>query len=191
VAVHPDALDIPHRWKQPRVVFVNSMSDLFHAQVPTPFIKQVFEVMAETPRHTYQLLTKRPKRLARLADELPWPSNVWMGVTVENAVTRWRADELRKVPAACPLHQRRAAARAAAGPRPRGDRLADRGRGERPAASGRLRDRGWPTSAISAPQPGTAYFFKQWGGARPKSNGRQLDGRTWSEMPSPRVPIQV
>jgi len=100
VSIHPEALDVPLRWRQPRVVFVNSMSDMFHAQVPTPFIKQVFDVMVQTPRHTYQLLTKRPKRLARLADDLPWPSNVWMGVSVENEEARWRVDELRKVPAA-------------------------------------------------------------------------------------------
>ncbi len=185
VAIHPDALDVPRRWKQPRVVFVNSMSDLFHAQVPTDFIRQVFDVMTETPRHTYQLLTKRPKRLARLADELPWPSNIWMGVTIENEATRWRADELRKVPAAV----RFISAEPLLEPLP--DLNLDgidwliaggeSGRGFRPVEGPWLADlRDQCTAA------GTAYFFKQWGGARPKSNGRELDGRMWSEMPTPR-----
>src|SRR5689334_22009586 len=87
VQVHPDALDLPRRWRKPRVVFVNSMSDLFHARVPDAFISDVFQVMAETPQHTYQLLTKRPKRLARMASTLPWARNIWMGVTVENPET--------------------------------------------------------------------------------------------------------
>ncbi len=82
VTVHPEALDVPRRWREPRLVFVNSMSDLFHARVPTAFIQEVFMVMTETPRHVYQLLTKRPQGVARLADTLPWPSNVWMGTTV-------------------------------------------------------------------------------------------------------------
>jgi protein gp37 len=84
VTAHPDALMIPLGWRQPRVVFVNSMSDLFHARVPLAFILQVFEVMAETPRHTYQVLTKRAHRLVRIAGNLEWPSNVWMGVSVES-----------------------------------------------------------------------------------------------------------
>ena len=100
LTVHPRALDLPKRWRQPRTVFVNSMSDLWHARVPSGFISDVFDVMAETPQHTYQLLTKRPRRLARMAQSLPWPKNVWMGVSVENQEQVWRIDELRKVPAA-------------------------------------------------------------------------------------------
>lgn len=100
VAIHVDALEIPKRWHTPRVVFVNSMSDLWHARVPTGFIQRVFDVMMETPQHTYQLLTKRPIRLARMADQLPWPSNVWVGVSIEHRAEAWRADRLREVPAA-------------------------------------------------------------------------------------------
>ncbi len=84
LTLHEDALSVPLRWVTPRVVFVNSMSDLFHARVPTDFIERVFDVMASTRRHTYQILTKRPLRLARLAPSLRWPDNVWMGVSVEN-----------------------------------------------------------------------------------------------------------
>ena len=100
VAVHDDALDLPRRWVGPRVVFVNSMSDLFHARVPGAFISRVFDVMAATPRHTYQVLTKRPLRLARMAPGLPWPRNVWIGVSVEDQQAAWRLDPLREVPAA-------------------------------------------------------------------------------------------
>src|SRR5215203_5568553 len=84
VQMHEDALDLPHRWAAPRVVFVNSMSDLFHAKVTTDFIGRVFAVMEATPRHTYQVLTKRPRRAARLATALSWPRNVWMGVSIED-----------------------------------------------------------------------------------------------------------
>lgn len=186
VQVHPEALGVPLRWKQPRVVFVDSMSDLFHARVPTAFIHQVFDVMAKTPRHTYQLLTKRPKRLARMATSLPWPENVWVGVTVENEATRWRIDELRKLPAAI----RFISAEPLLAPLPSLDLVGidwliaggESGRGFRsvsPEWLTDLRDQCCST--------GTAFFFKQWGGARPKSNGRELDGKTWNEMPTPRL----
>lgn len=98
--LHDDALEIPLTWRTPHVIFVNSMSDLFHEDVPIGFIRRVFEVMEETPQHTYQVLTKRSKRLARIADELSWPSNVWMGVSIENDRYAFRADHLREVPAA-------------------------------------------------------------------------------------------
>lgn len=186
VALHPDALDVPRRWRQPRVVFVNSMSDLFHARVPDDYIAQVFDVMATTPRHTYQLLTKRPKRLARLASGLPWPSNVWMGVTVETPETAWRIHELRKVPAAVRF--------VSAEPLLAGlpdldldgiDWLiagGESGRAFRPV------DESWLLDLRNqCARAGTAFFFKQWGGVRPKAGGRELDGRTWSEMPTPRA----
>ena len=94
------ALDLPKRWRRGRLVFVNSMSDLFHDDVPLDYIRRVFDVMRETPRHTYQVLTKRAERLEALAPELTFPPNVWMGVSVENQEHVWRADHLRRVPAA-------------------------------------------------------------------------------------------
>src|SRR5580658_4659864 len=100
VTVHPDALDLPLHWASPRTVFVNSMSDLFHDDVPLEFIRQVFNVMAETSQHTYQVLTKRAQRLAKVAEDLPWPANVWMGVSIENDRYAFRANHLRSVPAA-------------------------------------------------------------------------------------------
>ena len=100
VTVHPQALDEPRRWRNPRIVFVNSMSDLFHARVPLDFVRDVFDVCRDTPHHTYQVLTKRSVRLRRVADTLDWPDNVWMGVSVENAGVLDRVDDLREVPAA-------------------------------------------------------------------------------------------
>lgn len=100
VTVHPNTLTQPYQWARPRTVFVNSMSDLFHARVPTTFVQQVFQVMADTPQHTYQILTKRAARLAHQAPDLPWPANVWMGVSVETPDQLHRVDALRTVPAA-------------------------------------------------------------------------------------------
>lgn len=100
VTTHESTLAAPLSWREPRTVFVNSMSDLFHARIPTEFVQRVFAVMEATPQHTYQVLTKRSTRLRRLAEVLPWPSNVWMGVSVENTDVVSRIDDLRQVPAA-------------------------------------------------------------------------------------------
>ncbi|MFQ6148414.1 DUF5131 family protein [Streptomyces seoulensis] len=99
LALHPDSLSLPYKWKAPRTVFVNSMSDLFHARVPLKFVQRVFDVMADTPQHTYQVLTKRGRRLRRLASSLDWPDNVWMGVSVETEGQLSGVDDLRQVPA--------------------------------------------------------------------------------------------
>ena len=100
LTVHPGALRLPYTWQGHRTVFVNSMSDLFHARVPLSFVREVFTVIADTPQHTYQVLTKRSSRLPKVADKLDWPSNLWMGVSVEDATTLSRVDDLRAVPAA-------------------------------------------------------------------------------------------
>src|SRR6266536_1146498 len=100
VAVHREALEVPYRWRRPRLVFVNSMSDLFHAKVPIGFVREVFAVIADTPQHTYQLLTKRSTRLRRFADRLDWPANLWMGVSVETERELTRVDDLQTVGAA-------------------------------------------------------------------------------------------
>jgi protein gp37 len=182
LTLHPDSLDLPKRWAAPRTVFVNSMSDLFHDDVPTPFVARVFEVMASTPQHTYQLLTKRSKRLVRVASELEWPSNVWMGVSVENDSYSFRADHLRSVPAAV----RFLSVEPMLGPVPSLDLEGIRwviaggesGPGARPIQRewvADLRDR-----CLTC---GVAFFFKQWGGRTPKAGGRELDGRTWDELP--------
>jgi protein gp37 len=99
LTLKPSALDLPLHWRRPRTIFVNSMSDLFHSGVPESYIRQVFDVMVRCPQHTFQVLTKRAERLARIAPRLPWPSHVWMGVSVEAPAYRWRIDYLRKTPA--------------------------------------------------------------------------------------------
>jgi len=182
LTLHPDALDLPKRWTAPRMVFVNSMSDLFHDEVPDSFLAGVFEVMAATPQHTYQVLTKRSKRLARIAPKLDWPANVWMGVSVESDRYTFRADHLRQVPAAV----RFLSVEPMLGPVPSLD-LADinwviaggeSGPGARPI------ERGWVTELRDQCRTeGVAFFFKQWGGRTPKAGGRELDGRTWDELP--------
>ncbi|MFD8916104.1 DUF5131 family protein [Streptomyces sp. NPDC059575] len=100
LSLHPDALAVPYGWKSPRTVFVNSMSDLFHARVPLDYVRRVFDVIADTPQHTYQVLTKRARRLRQVAGRLDWPANLWMGVSVESAQELPRIDDLRQVPAA-------------------------------------------------------------------------------------------
>jgi protein gp37 len=131
LTTHEDLLGLPTTWRRPGLVFVNSMSDLFHPDVPLAFIERVFETMAGTSRHTYQVLTKRHERLAELAPRLPWPSNVWMGVSIENRRFVHRADHLRQVPAAVRFISAEPLLGPSRGPGPGGDRLADRGRRER------------------------------------------------------------
>ncbi|MBE1484434.1 DUF5131 family protein [Plantactinospora soyae] len=183
VAVHEDTLDIPRRWRDPRVVFVNSMSDLFHARVPLEYVRRVFGVMHETPRHTYQLLTKRAARLAKLAPQLDWPANVWMGVSVENADEVARIDELRQVPAAVRFVSAEPLLGSLTGLKLSGiDWLiagGESGQNCRPMNPQWVRELRDQCNAA-----GTAFFFKQWGGRTPKAGGRLLDGRTWDEMPS-------
>ncbi|MTE13898.1 DUF5131 family protein [Nocardia aurantiaca] len=182
VTLHPHALDVPRRWRTSRVVFVNSMSDLFHARVPVGYIRDVFDVMRETPQHTYQILTKRALRLRRVADQLEWPSNVWMGVSVENADHLDRVDHLREVPAAV----RFLSCEPLLGPL---DSLVldgigwviaggESGIGHRPMDPSWVRDIRDACDAAAIP-----FFFKQWGGRTPKAMGRELDGRLWDGMP--------
>jgi protein gp37 len=160
------------------------MSDVWHARAPDEFILRVFEVMADTPQHTYQVLTKRPLRAARMASNLPWPPNVWMGVSVETQDVAWRVDVLReRVPAAV----RFVSAEPLLGP-VRLD-LTDIDwliAGGESGANYRPVDADWVRGLRDqCKSAGTAFFFKQWGGVRAKAGGRELDGRTWSEMPVP------
>ncbi|MBV9869359.1 MAG: phage Gp37/Gp68 family protein [Frankiaceae bacterium] len=185
VREHPDSLDIPRRWRAPRVVFVNSMSDLFHARVSDSFIRAVFKVMEETPRHTYQVLTKRPKRLAKLAATLPLADNIWLGVSVENSATAWRLDHVRHIDAAVRFVSAEPLLESLAGIDLEGiDWLiagGESGPRFRPVESDWIRE-----LRDSCQVNDVAFFFKQWGGASPKAGGRVLDGRTWNDMPSPR-----
>ena len=183
ISSHPDSLDIPRHWRAPRTVFVNSMSDLFHGAVDEEFIARVFEVMADCPRHTFQVLTKRSQRLAALAERLDWPANVWMGVSIENDRYRFRADDLRSVDAAV----RFLSVEPMLGPVGNLDldgidwviAGGESGAGARPVDPGWVRD-----LRDRCIEVGIAFFFKQWGGTTPKAGGRILDGRTWDQMPN-------
>ena len=183
VTVHPAALEQPRKWRSPKVVFVNSMSDLFHARVPLSFVRDVFDVMAETPQHTYQVLTKRASRLAKLADKLPWPDNVWMGVSVESFDAVDRIDHLRSIPAAVKFLSCEPLITALPAINLEGINWCIVGGESGPRA--RPIEAEWVLDirdqCLAAD---VAFFFKQWGGRTPKANGRDLEGRTWDAMPA-------
>lgn len=178
----PEKLEEPLRWKRPRRIFVNSMSDLFHEQVPLEYIRQVFDVMAQASQHQFQILTKRSGRLLELAPSLRWHENVWMGVSVENARYASRSRDLSQVPAAV----RFLSVEPLLGPIPDlpldgihwvivGGESGFRHRPLRPEWVMGIRDQ--------CRERRVAFFFKQWGGRFPKSGGRKLEGREWSEFP--------
>ena len=184
LTLQPDILDAPLRWRKPRVIFVNSMSDLFHPGVPDEFVGRVFEVMKAVPRHTFQVLTKRPERVAALRDELPWPANVWIGASVESSDYGWRSERLAEVNAAA---VRFLSVEPLLGPVPdlpleNIDWViagGESGPGARPMEPGWVRAVRDRCEARAVP-----FFFKQWGGVNKKRTGRELDGRTWDEMPA-------
>lgn len=181
VNLHEDLLELPLGWRQPRMVFVNSMSDLFHEQVPVEFIRRVFETISQADWHIFQVLTKRAERLAELAPDLPWPRNLWMGVTVECQSCVDRAKILKATPAAVKF----VSAEPLIGPLDIDlnglDWLivgGESGPGARPIHADwvrALRDR-----CLDSRVP---FFFKQWGGVNKKRGGRELDGETWSQFP--------
>lgn len=183
LALHEDLLELPLRWKQPRLVFVNSMSDLFHEGVPLEFIQRVFVTMARCPQHSFQILTKRSGRLREIADRLSWTPNVWIGVSVENEQAVSRIYDLCTVPAA--IHF--LSCEPLIGPL---NRLPLRGIqwvivGGESGAQARPMLPEWVESILcQCRAAGVPFFFKQWGGARKDLTGRQLHGRTYDEMPS-------
>ena len=188
VTLHHDLISLPKQWKKPRTVFVNSMSDLLHKKVPLPFIQQVFETMAACPQHTFQVLTKRPERLLEICDELPWPENVWMGVSVENQKYAFRSKMLSRVPAAV----RFLSVEPLIGPI---DDLPLDGIhwvivGGESGPNARPMEEEWATSIQQrCAQEHIPFFFKQWGGVQKHRHGRELLGRTFDEMPDKRQPL--
>jgi protein gp37 len=182
VRIHEASLNEPYTWRTPRTVFVNSMSDLFHARVPLSFVRDVFEVIADTPQHTYQVLTKRAARLRKISGKLSWPDNLWMGVSVENAEALSRVDDLRDVNAAVRFLSCEPLLGSLDGIDLRGIGWViaggESGPNYRPM---RLE---WARSIRDSSQAaGVPFFFKQWGGRTPKALGRELDGVIWNEMP--------
>ncbi|MBQ9915862.1 MAG: phage Gp37/Gp68 family protein [Microbacterium sp.] len=190
VTIHPQSLSQPLKWRRPLTIFVNSMSDLFHAKVPTSFVQDVFDVMAATPQHTYQVLTKRSVRLRRMADKLSWPSNVWMGVSVEEPKVLNRIDDLREVPAAVRFLSCEPLIAGLPGINLNGVDWViaggESGSHHRPVDPAWVKDIRDQCQHANVP-----FFFKQWGGRTPKQNGRDLDGRTWDEMPLPRFRASI
>jgi protein gp37 len=182
VTLHPAVLDLPKRWRQPRMIFVNSMSDLFHDHVPLEFIQRAFATMRDCPQHTFQVLTKRSARLRDLAPYLDWAPNIWMGVSVEDQGVIHRIHDLQAVPA----YVRFLSCEPLLGPL---DDLpldgihwvivgGESGPGARPMQAAWVRAIRDQCQRADVP-----FFFKQWGGARKDRTGRELDGRTYDEMP--------
>jgi protein gp37 len=181
--MHPDTLGDPFKWKNGKLVFVNSMSDSFHKEFPLTFIQQMFSVMNETPRHTYQVLTKRADRLEELSTFLNWTDNIWMGVSVENEKTINRIDHLRKTGAKVKF----LSCEPLIGPLPNinleGIDWVIVGGESGPNA--RPMEKEWVDDIQQqCEKAGVAFFFKQWGGVNKKKTGRLLNGRTYDEMPS-------
>lgn len=183
VTLHWDLIDRPKSWRRPRVIFVNSMSDLFHPEVPLDFVRRIFDTIAACPQHTFQVLTKRGERLRGLAPELEWPPNLWMGVSVEDERVLHRVEDLKSVPAAV----RFLSCEPLIGPLP--DLPLDgihwvivggeSGGGARPI------ERSWVLDIRDqCKATGVSFFFKQWGGAQKWRTGRQISGRTYDEMPA-------
>jgi protein gp37 len=181
--IHPDTLSIPYTWKTPKIVFVNSMSDLFHKDVPLDYIKKVFEVMNKNPQHVFQVLTKRAERLFELHKELRWTHNIWMGVSVEDQKVMERIDFLRKTRAKVKF----LSLEPLIGPL---ENLSlkkidwvivggESGHNPRPM------DEDWVLDIQQQCEKAkVAFFFKQWGGKNKKASGRILKGRTYDEMPN-------
>lgn len=181
LTLHEHALELPLRWKKPQTIFVNSMSDLFQEDVPMEFIRKVFDVMKRAHWHRFQILTKRSARLLELSSQLPWATNIWMGVSVENEDYTFRIDHLRKTEAKVKF----LSLEPLLGPLQLNLKKIDwvivggeSGPGARPMLKPWVIDIHKQCEKAKVP-----FFFKQWGGLNKKKTGRTLDGRTWDEMP--------
>jgi len=185
LTLHPHMLELPLRWKKPQTIFVNSMSDLFHREVPLDYIQQAFAVMRRAHWHRFQVLTKRADRLAELSRELDWPPNVWMGVSVENDSYRGRIDGLRNTAAATKFLSLEPLLGPLKALDLRGIHWVIVGGESGPGA--RPMDPEWATDLRDqCRRAQVPFFFKQWGGKNKKQAGRVLDGRTWDELPPER-----
>jgi len=190
LTLHPQEIDTPRKWKKPKVIFVNSMSDLFHIDVPLEFIQKVFKTMNETPWHTYQVLTKRAERLEELSDQLTWSDNIWMGVSVEDSRVVDRIDHLRNTGAKIKF----LSIEPLLGPIPNLDLTnidwvivgGESGKQARPI------DESWVIDIQrQCSEQSVSFFFKQWGGKNKKKTGRLLRGKEFNEMPTPESQILI
>lgn len=186
VTLHKDKVSEPLRWVKPRMVFVNSMSDLFHPEVPDRFVADVFDVMTQASQHTFQVLTKRPQRVANLLAGVSVAENIWIGTSIETDQYTFRANHLRKIDV--PI--RFLSCEPLLGPLPSLNLEGiswvivggESGPGHRPMAAEWVRE-----MRDMSTHSGAAFFFKQWGGHTPKAGGRNLDGVEWSQWPDPEV----
>jgi len=182
LSIHENALEKPLEWKKPQVIFVNSMSDLFHKDVPVEFILEVFDVMRRAHWHTFQVLTKRAERLEEINPQIDWPENVWMGVSIETQDYVYRIDHLRRTNAKIKFLSLEPLLGPLENLNLRGINWAIVGGESGPGARPVMQE--WVTSirdqCLAAKVP---FFFKQWGGVHKKRAGRILEGRTWDEMP--------
>lgn len=189
LALHEHIVDLPLRWKKPKTIFVNSMSDLFLKGIPKEFIIRIFNVMQKAHWHTFQVLTKRSDRLLEFSSQLPWTANIWMGVTVENKDYTHRIDHLRKSRA----HLKFLSLEPLLGPLPKLNLEGidwvivggESGPGARPIDKAWVLDIRDQCKTANVP-----FFFKQWGGTRKNKAGRLLEGRTWDEMPRRKVSLE-
>ena len=183
VSLDESALDAPKAWRKPRLIFVNSMSDLFQDAVPLDFIRRVWATMAATPQHTYQVLTKRPDRMADLTRDLTLLPNVWLGTSVENAAVLHRLDDLRATRAAVRFVSFEPLIGSVAGADLTDIHWAIVGGESGPRARPMLED--WVDEIYDACEDANAaFFFKQWGGRNKKAAGRTYRDRTWDELPA-------
>lgn len=184
VTLHPDLLEVPMRWKKPRTVFVNSMSDLFHEDIPDDYIARVFDTMNRCPQHTFQVLTKRAERLPALARRLNWTPNIWMGVSVEDARVADRIGYLRQTPASVRFLSLEPLIGPLEGLDLEGISWVIVGGESGPRA--RPMKQAWVQSILRQCRAASVFFFfKQWGGVRKDMTGRRLNGRLYDEMPRP------
>lgn len=184
ITLHRNDLELPLRWKRPRNIFVNSMSDLYHKDVPFEFIAQVFDVMVRAKQHQFQILTKRAERLEELSPQLPWPENVWQGVSVENADYAYRIDHLRRTGATTKF----LSIEPLLGPIPdlnlKGIDWVIVGGESGPGARPMTKE--WVEGILARCETaGVPMFFKQWGGVNKKKTGRELNGKTYDDLPAP------
>lgn len=183
VTLHYDLIELPYKWKKPRKIFVNSMSDLFHENIPIDFIQKIFYTMNNTPHHTYQILTKRTKRLKEISSSLSWTPNIWMGVSVENEETMYRIEDLKQ----CEAKVKFLSCEPLLGPLNNMNLLeinwvivgGESGPKSRPI----LEEWVWNIK-LQCEEQKVPFFFKQWGGIQKHKNGRELRGKIYDEYPN-------
>jgi protein gp37 len=182
VTLHEELLKLPLKWRKPKIIFVNSMSDLFHEKIPDGFILRIFDVMNRASWHRFQILTKRPDRLSRMSPDLPWADNIWMGVTVEDRKCAFRIEHLRKTRASIKFISMEPLLEPIAELELTGIDWVivggESGPGARPLNEEWVMDIKGKCQTLNIP-----FFFKQWGGVNKKKSGRLLEGRLWNQMP--------